>query len=167
MSTLREANMKLEQTFMSFMLMHQESHQRSYNFLVLMEAIQTAAKYIQHYYHTGSLKNLMGEAGVINVQGENVMHMDDIANAIVLNYLAQSNQVVYAVSEEEPDPVQLNEEGRYFVYFDPLDGSSNVKHNLPVGFMFGICGGHPVSNTLLKNGSFPLWAPIYGAITIQ
>ncbi len=28
--------------------------------------------------------------------------------------------------------------GRYFVYFDPLDGSSNVSHGLPVGFLFGI-----------------------------
>ncbi|RJO68790.1 MAG: fructose-1,6-bisphosphatase [Myxococcales bacterium] len=132
--------MKLEQTFMNFMLLHQESHKRSYNFLVLLEAIVTAAKYIEHYYHTGALKNLMGEAGIKNVQGENVMKMDDIANAIVINYLKQSNQVIHAISEEEPDPIPLNEDGgRYFIYFDPLDGSSNIKHNLPVGFMFGIC----------------------------
>ena len=30
------------------------------------------------------------------------------------------------------------EGGRYFVYYDPMDGSSNVPHNLPVGFLFGI-----------------------------
>jgi fructose-1,6-bisphosphatase I len=131
--------MKLEQSFMDFMLHHQEHHNRSYNFLVLLEAIQTAAKYIQYFYQTGSLKNLMCEAGFTNVQGESVMEMDDIANAIVLHYLRQSNQVIYAVTEEENDPVPLNEEsGRYFVYFDPLDGSSNIKHNLPVGFMFAI-----------------------------
>ncbi len=131
--------MKLKQTFSDFMLHHQEGHKRSYNFLVLLEAIQTAAKYIQYFYKTGSLKNLMGETGITNVQGESVMEMDDIANAIVLHYLRRSNQVIYAITEEEADPVLLNEDGgRYFIYFDPLDGSSNIKHNLPVGFMFAV-----------------------------
>jgi fructose-1,6-bisphosphatase I len=131
--------MKLEQSFMDFMLHHQERHNRSYKFLVLMEALQAAAKYIQYFYQTGSLKNLMGEAGITNVQGENVMKMDDIADSIVLHYLRRSNQVICAVTEEEADPVPLNEEGgRYFVYYDPLDGSSNIKHNLPVGFMFAV-----------------------------
>jgi fructose-1,6-bisphosphatase I len=64
--------------------------------------------------------------------------MDDIADSIVLHYLKRSNQVIYAITEEEADPVHLNEEGRYFVYYDPLDGSSNIKHNLPVGFMFAV-----------------------------
>jgi fructose-1,6-bisphosphatase I len=131
--------MKLEQSFMDFMLHHQERHKRSYNFLVLLEAIQTAAKYIQYFYQTGSLKNMMGEAGAVNCQNENVMKMDDIADSIVLHYLRRSNQVIYAVTEEEPEPVRLNEDGgRYFVYYDPLDGSSNIKHNLPVGFMFAV-----------------------------
>ncbi len=131
--------MKLDQSFMDFMLHHQEKHKRSYKFLVLLEAVQTAAKYIQYYYQTGSLKNVMGETGITNVHGENVMEMDDIANEIVLHYLRRSNQVIYAVTEEEVDPVVLNEDGgRYFFYYDPLDGSSNVKHNLSVGFMFAI-----------------------------
>lgn len=131
--------MKLEQSFMDFMLHHQERHRRSYNFLVLLEAIQTAAKYIQYYYQTGSLKNMMGEAGAINCQDECVMKMDDVADQIVLHYLRRSNQVIYAVTEEEPEPIRLNETGgRYFVYYDPLDGSSNIKHNLPVGFMFAV-----------------------------
>jgi len=40
---------------------------------------------------------------------------------------------------EEPEPIRLNEDGgRYFVYYDPLDGSSNIKHNLPVGLMFAV-----------------------------
>lgn len=131
--------MKLKQSFMDFMLHHQERHKRSYNFLVLLEAVQTAAKYIQYYYHTGSLKNLMCEAGITNVQGECVMKMDDVADSIVLHYLRRSNQVISAVTEEEPDPIALNEaSGRYFVYYDPLDGSSNIKHNLPAGFMFAV-----------------------------
>jgi fructose-1,6-bisphosphatase I len=130
--------MKLEQSFMDFMLHHQERHKRTLNFLVLLEAVQTAAKYIQYYYQTGTLKNLMGPAGTVNVQGENVMEMDDVANEIVLHYLRRSNQVICAITEEEAEPIRLNEGGRYFFYYDPLDGSSNIKHNLPVGFMFAV-----------------------------
>ena len=40
--------------------------------------------------------------------------------------------------EESKKIIPLNPDGRYFVYFDPLDGSSNIPHGLPVGFMFGI-----------------------------
>lgn len=132
--------MKFQQTALNFLLKHQETNRRTYNFLILMEAVMSAAKYIQYYYQTGALKGNLGMAGFTNIQGEEVMQMDEIANKIVMHYLAKSGQVIQAVSEEEVDVINLVDEdkGRYFFYFDPLDGSSNVKHGLPVGFMFGI-----------------------------
>jgi fructose-1,6-bisphosphatase I len=132
--------MKLQQTALNFLLKHQETNRRTYNFLILMEGVMSAAKYIQYYYQTGALKGNLGMTGLTNVQGEQVMQMDEIANKIVMHYLAKSGQVIQAVSEEEVDVINLEDEdkGRYFFYFDPLDGSSNVKHGLPVGFMFGI-----------------------------
>ncbi|MCZ7582522.1 MAG: hypothetical protein M5R36_03855 [Deltaproteobacteria bacterium] len=130
--------MRLEQTFMNFLLEHQQHHKRTLNFLILMEAIVTAAKYIQHYYELGALENNLGQAGSTNVQGESQMRMDLMAHEIVMHYLKESRQVVEATSEEVTEEILLSEEGRYFVYFDPLDGSSNIKHSLPVGFLFGI-----------------------------
>lgn len=131
--------MELEQTFINFLLHHQERHNRTYHFLILMDAIISAAKHIEHYYITGALKGNLGQAGKVNVQGEDVMHMDDIAHEIVIHYLKTTGRVIRAVSEESEDVISLNEEdGRYFMYFDPLDGSSNVSHGLPVGFLFGI-----------------------------
>ncbi|MCB1152453.1 fructose-1,6-bisphosphatase [bacterium] len=130
--------MRLEETFMHFLLEHQMRHRRTLNFLILMESIVTAAKYIQHVYDTGGLQSNMGEAGTINVQGENVMKMDLLAHQIVMHYLAESKQIIEATSEEITEEVPLNDDGRYFIYFDPLDGSSNIKHSLPVGFLFGI-----------------------------
>ncbi|MCX5811874.1 MAG: hypothetical protein NT178_04935 [Proteobacteria bacterium] len=130
---------QFEQTFMNFLLAHQERYNRTYHFLVLMDAIISAAKHIQHYYLTGALKGNLGFANEINVQGEDVMRMDQIAHDIVVHYLKTTNRVIYAVSEEADDIIHLNAEGgRYFVYFDPLDGSSNVAHGLPVAFLFGI-----------------------------
>ena len=128
-----------EETFMDFLLRHQEKHNRTYHFLILMNAVLNSAKRIQHYYLTGALRGLLGSAGSINVQGETVMRMDDIANDITKHYLQASGRVIHAVSEEEAHLIPMNlEGGRYFFYYDPMDGSSNVPHNLPIGFLFGI-----------------------------
>lgn len=130
--------MKLDSTFMSFLLEHQRRHNRTLNFVILMESIVSAARYIQHYYDIGAISDNLGEANQKNVQEEDVMHMDLIANQIVMHYLSESKQVLEATSEELSDEVLLSEDGRYIVYFDPLDGSSNIKHSLPVGFLFAI-----------------------------
>jgi fructose-1,6-bisphosphatase I len=130
---------RFEQTFMNFLLEHQEKHNRTHHFLILMDGLISAAKHIQHYYLTGALKGNLGLAGNVNVQGENVLRMDQIAHEITLHYLKVSGRVIHAVSEETEEIIPVNPEGgRYFIYFDPLDGSSNVPHGLPVGFLFGI-----------------------------
>lgn len=130
--------LNFEITFMDFLLEHQERHGRTYHFLILMNSILNAAKRIQHYYLTGALKGNLGLSGLVNVQGEKVMKLDQIANEVVKHYLARSGRVIYAVSEEEEELIPMNAAGRYFVYYDPMDGSSNIPHNLPVGFLFGI-----------------------------
>jgi fructose-1,6-bisphosphatase I len=130
---------KFEQNFMNFLFHHQEKFNRTYHFLILMDAVISAAKHIQHYYVTGALKENLCLAGSMNVQGEEVMRMDQIAHEIAIHYLRSSERVIYAVSEESEDIISMNtKNGRYFFYFDPLDGSSNVSHGLPVGFLFGI-----------------------------
>ncbi|MCL4127098.1 UNVERIFIED_CONTAM: hypothetical protein GTU68_005011 [Idotea baltica] len=130
--------MEFESSFMHFLLQHQQKHSRSLNFLILMESILTAAKQIAHSYRLAELDRITGEAGKHNVQGESVMKLDVLAHEIIIHHLRQSGQVIEAISEEDADPIKLNKDGRYLVYFDPLDGSSNVKHSLPVGLMFGI-----------------------------
>jgi len=130
---------RFEETFMNFLLHHQERHNRTYHFLILMDALISAAKHIQYYYLTGALKGNLGLAGNVNVQGEDVLRLDQIAQEITVHYLRASGRVIHAVSEETKEIIPIDPEGgRYFVYFDPLDGSSNVPHGLPVGFLFGI-----------------------------
>lgn len=130
--------MKLEETFMHFLLRHQQRHNRTLNFVILMQSIMTAARYIGFHYQGAALEGNLGEAGSTNVQGESVMALDIMAHQIVMHYLKESDQVIEATSEEISDEVRLNDNGRYFIYFDPVDGSSNIKHSLPVGFLFGI-----------------------------
>ena len=57
----------------------------------------------------------------MNVQGEDVMRMDQIAHEITIHYLKASGRVIHAVSEESDEIVSIDPDGgRYFVYFDPL-----------------------------------------------
>ncbi len=130
--------MQLDDTFMNFLLNHQRKNKRTLNFLILMESIMTAARKIDYMYRSGALRRTMGEAGTTNVQGESVMKMDLLAHQVVLHYLSESKQVMEITSEEVTEEVRLNDDGRYIVYFDPIDGSSNVRHSLPVGFLFAV-----------------------------
>jgi fructose-1,6-bisphosphatase I len=130
---------QFEQTFTNFLLHHQEKYNRTYHFVILMDSVISAAKHIQQYYLTGALKGNLGLTGEVNVQGEEVLRMDQIAHEIVIHYLNTSERVIHAVSEEAKEIIPMAEDkGRYFFYFDPLDGSANVSHGLPVGFLFGI-----------------------------
>ena len=130
---------QFEQTFTNFILHHQEIYNRTYHFIILMDAVISAAKHIQQYYLTGALKGNLGLTGEVNIQGEEVMRMDQIAHEIVVHYLKTSERVIHAVSEEAEEIIPMAEDnGRYFFYFDPLDGSANVSHGLPVCFLFGI-----------------------------
>ncbi len=48
---------RFEQTFMNFLLEHQERQHRTGHFLILMDAVISAARHIQYYYLTGALKD--------------------------------------------------------------------------------------------------------------
>jgi len=133
-----DKTIQFEETVMGFLLNHQERHHRTHHFLILMDALISAAKHIEHYYLTGMLKGNLGFSGNVNVHGDDVMRMDQIAQEITVHYLRASGRVIHAISEESDEIIPISPDGRYFVYFDPLDGSSNVPHGLPVGFMFGV-----------------------------
>ncbi len=118
---------QFEQTFTNFLLHHQEKYNRTYHFVILMDSVISAAKHIQQYYLTGALKGNLGLTGEVNVQGEEVLRMDQIAHDIVIHYLNTSERVIHAVSEEAAEIIPMAEDnGRYFFYFDPLDGSSEA-----------------------------------------
>ena len=103
-----------------------------------MDGLISAAKHIQYYYLTGALRGILGLAGEKNVQSEEVMRMDQIAEEITIHYLGASGRVIHAISEEAKEIIPINPDGRYFVYFDPLDGSSNIRPRAAGGFLFGI-----------------------------
>ncbi len=87
------------------------------------------------------LAEILGRTGDINVQGEEVMRLDRFADLTVTRLTDHTGRLAGMASEENPDILQIPEKypkGKYILLYDPLDGSSNVDFNMPVGTIFGI-----------------------------
>lgn len=91
----------------------------------------------------GLVENILGNTGDTNVQGEEVKKLDEFANNILIQCLKTSGECCGIASEEEDTFVSFHEDpncnnAKYVVLFDPLDGSSNIDVNAPVGTIFSI-----------------------------
>merc|ERR1719389_531114 len=109
----------------------------------VMTAVERACKTISNLVRRAPMSGLTGlesGGGSINVQGEEQKKLDVITNTVLKNALRYSGKVGVVGSEEEDDPVLVEEAfgGRYAAVFDPLDGSSNVDAAIATGTIFGI-----------------------------
>jgi len=82
----------------------------------------------------GALTGVLGASGVVNVQDEEQKKLDLITNDMLTEALLAC-PVVAGVASEEMDNSQAagHLTGEWLVLFDPLDGSSNIDINAPVG----------------------------------
>lgn len=87
----------------------------------------------------GALTGVLGASGVVNVQDEEQKKLDLITNDMLTEALLAC-PVVAGVASEEMDNSQAaaHTTGEWLVLFDPLDGSSNIDINAPVGTIFSI-----------------------------
>jgi fructose-1,6-bisphosphatase I len=87
----------------------------------------------------GALVGALGASGVVNVQDEEQKKLDVISNDVLTDMLLACPAVA-GVASEEMDTVQpaTNPAGEYLVLFDPLDGSSNIDINAPVGTIVSV-----------------------------
>ena len=109
----------------------------------LINSIRLAAKVVNHEVNKAGLVDILGNAGEINVQGENQQKLDVYANKVFIQTLINRNIVCGIASEEEDDFIAINSQdenhqNKYVVLIDPLDGSSNIDVNVSVGTIFSI-----------------------------
>ncbi|MDA1081293.1 MAG: class 1 fructose-bisphosphatase [Gemmatimonadetes bacterium] len=100
-----------------------------------------AAKMIANKVRSAGLADVLGSAGEENVQGEVQQKLDLIANETIVKALDHGGRLCGMASEEVDELIPIPPEfrtGRYFLLFDPLDGSSNIDVNVPVGTIFSI-----------------------------
>lgn len=105
----------------------------------LLRDIGFAAKIISREINKAGITNILGNIGSVNVQGEHVKILDVFANDQMLSALSRGGNVSVIVSEENKELIRLqSSSGKYLVYIDPLDGSSNIDVNVSVGTIFSI-----------------------------
>lgn len=109
----------------------------------LLRDIGLASKIINREVNKAGLVDILGKLGTENIQGEEVMKLDEYANNALISYLKTGGQCA-GIASEELDEIMVfdNEEARdatYLVLFDPLDGSSNIDTNASIGTIFSIC----------------------------
>ena len=100
-----------------------------------------AAKMIANKVRSAGLADILGSTDDTNVQGEVQEKLDVIANEIVIKAVDHGGRLCAMASEEEPGIIQIPDNfrcGKYCLLFDPLDGSSNIDVNVPVGTIFSV-----------------------------
>ncbi len=109
----------------------------------LINSIRLAAKVVNHEVNKAGLVDIIGTAGDTNIQGEDQQKLDVYANEKFIQTLTNRNIVCGIASEEEDDFISINSQdennqNKYVVLIDPLDGSSNIDVNVSVGTIFSI-----------------------------
>ncbi len=129
-------------TLKQFLVQEQRSGQDINDALIsLLDNIGSACKKIHEGINHGALFGVLGSAGSENVQGETQKKLDVLSNEIFIDNTQWGGELCGMASEEEEDVYQIPGDypkGEYLLYFDPLDGSSNIDVNITVGSIFSI-----------------------------
>ena len=107
---------------------------------LLLELASTASE-ISVEVNRAGLAGILGRAEGTNVHGEAQQKLDLYANDLLVDNLRRSGCVCGIASEEHEDiiaPSSSGERSQYLVYFDPLDGSSNIDVNVSIGTIFAV-----------------------------
>ncbi|OJV51876.1 MAG: fructose-bisphosphatase [Bacteroidetes bacterium 43-16] len=144
----------------------------------LLRDIGLACKIINKQVNKAGLVDIIGQFGATNIQGEEQMKLDVYADETLINVLKRSEDCAGIASEENDDFVAFDDEyshnSKYVVLFDPLDGSSNIDVNAPIGTIFVIykrvtpLGQAVTAEDFLQDGSKLMAAGyvIYGSSTM-
>lgn len=109
----------------------------------LLNALRLAAKVVNHAVNKAGLVDITGASGLDNVQGEHQQKLDVLAHEKFIQTLKNREIVCGIASEEEENFICVNSfdkkhQNKYVLLIDPLDGSSNIDVNVPVGTIFSI-----------------------------
>jgi len=107
----------------------------------LLYDIALAGKVIASRTVRAGLVEILGRTGDINVQGEVVQKLDRFADLTIFRLNDHTGRLAVLVSEEDQYPIPIPEKypcGKYVLLYDPIDGSSNIDYNIPVGTIFAI-----------------------------
>src|SRR5687768_5400206 len=108
----------------------------------LLRDIGLAAKRVNVEVNKAGLVDILGDAGLVNVQGEEVKKLDVYANDQFTGVLKHGISCAGIASEELDDIIVFDDEvsnnSKYVCMYDPLDGSANIDVNVSSGTIFAV-----------------------------
>lgn len=123
-------------------LEEQRSHPEATGVLTsLLYDIALAGKVIASQTTRGGLAEILGKEGTVNIQGEEVMKLDALADLMMSRLNFNTGRLAVLASEEQEDIMPIPPGypvGKYVLLYDPLDGSSNIDYNVSIGTIFAI-----------------------------
>lgn len=144
----------------------------------LLRDIGLAAKRVNVEVNKAGLVDILGDAGSVNVQGEEVKKLDVFANDQFTGVLKHGISCAGIASEELDDIIvfddDVSNDSKYVCMYDPLDGSANIDVNVSIGTIFAVfrrltAKGSPCNNAdFLQQGNKMVAAGyvIYGSSTM-
>lgn len=138
-------------TLTEFILQEERRFKKSTGvFTLLMTHLENASKRIASHIKMAGLSDIIGQTGKKNIYNDEVQKLDTLSNDLLVKSLLSTGHVHAVASEELDKPIySLQKKGEYMIFFDPLDGSSNIDVNISVGTIFSI---YHTSGTLLQKG---------------
>jgi fructose-1,6-bisphosphatase I len=140
----------------------------------LLRDIALASKVVNREVSKAGLIDIMGSMGSQNMAGDQQQKLDVLANIRFTRALMKGGEACALISEESESYVDLNNEGKYVIAIDPLDGSSNIDVNVSIGTIFSIYRrkspvGQPIQDIdILQKGTDQVAAGyiLYGSSTM-
>lgn len=141
----------------------------------LLRDIALASKVVNREVNKAGLIDIMGPLGSQNMAGDEQQKLDVLANIRFTRALSKGGEVCALISEESESYEDLNNDGKYVIAIDPLDGSSNIDVNVSIGTIFSIYRriskvGAPIQKEdILQKGSQQVAAGyiLYGSSTMM
>ena len=130
--------------------------------LTIFETIEKIAIKIDHAIKTEDL----GYSDSENSSGEDQLKLDVKSDYIVEEAFKNVSLVKSLVSEEKEGVLELHENGKYTICYDPLDGSSLADVNLSVGSIFGIYEGELIAENLVAS-AYVVYGPRIELVTAR
>jgi fructose-1,6-bisphosphatase I len=143
----------------------------------LLYDMALSAKIIARETARAGLANILGATDQQNTFGEQQQKLDIFADDVIFKMNDHTGRLCAMASEEHDDiiPIPLHfDTGRYVLLYDPLDGSSNIDVNMPMGTIFSVHrkisdGVHGTLEDVLQPGNRLVAAGyiIYGPSTMM
>jgi len=108
-----------------------------YKLDTIFDAIQKSSKRIKKAIDVKDI----GYSAQENASGDTQLQLDIQCDMIIEEEFSKISAIHTIASEEKEHEQVLHENGRYFIAYDPLDGSSLIDVNLSVGSIYGIYDG--------------------------